>query len=94
MNAVIQWLIMGALVGWSTWSILRRYAPKPVQRFKESLARKADQHGWKSVATSLRKVTVAGSDCSSGCASCKGCDTAPAEDEPKPVIIRASSGCH
>jgi hypothetical protein len=92
MNAHLQSLILTLIVAWSVWSLLRRYFPKPVQRFKEKLALRAEHHGWFKVATSLRKVTVTGSDCSSGCSSCHGCDT-PTESvaEEKPVTIRSSS---
>lgn len=87
MNAIVQWLVVGALLLWSAWAMLGRLAPVTAGRLRESVASALAAHGHDQLAARLRTAPVS-SGCDSGCGTCKtGCATpvAPvASSRPEP----------
>lgn len=89
MNATLQWLVVGVLLGWSVWAMLARLAPGVALALREQLARAAAARGRDGLAARLREIPAA-AGCDSGCASCKTGCAAPAP-APAPVPVRPDS---
>lgn len=89
MNATLQMLVVGLLLGWSTWVMLGRFFPGTMASLRTWLATRAAARGHARLAERLRPAPAAGG-CDSGCGSCRtGCSsggsggsTSPASPAP------------
>jgi hypothetical protein len=86
-----QWIV-GAIVAYAFWAVLKRYMPKTVRKAVRSRAvRTARRFGWTALANRLEaeKKTVA--SCADGCGSCGGCgsnDEKPAADKKTVIPLK------
>lgn len=71
MSALLQWLIVGLIVGWSLQVALRRLLPGVSRQLQSRLARLLTAAGAQRLAARLPVAPVAAA-CDSGCS---GCDT-------------------
>lgn len=96
MSTLLQWLVVGLIVGWSLQLSLRRLLPSVSRQLQAGLARRLEAAGAGRLAARLQAAPVAAA-CDSGCS---GCDTACGKTAPvteKPVAWRAppsSGACH
>ena len=73
MYAVLQAVIIAAIVGFCAVQMLRRLMPKLSRDLQVKGARALDRAGMQSMAQKLQPVEALDSGCGSGCGSCKGC---------------------
>lgn len=66
----MQELIVGLLVAWSVWRVLRRFAAQPLYRGQLRLANLVKQVGWLGLAAWLTPVAPTAAGCGSGCDGC------------------------
>jgi hypothetical protein len=82
---MMQEWIVGAIVAYAFWVVLKRYMPKTVRRAIRSRAvRTARWLGWNALANRLEAETKTVASCGDGCGSCGGCgsnDEAPTADK-------------
>ena len=71
--AVLQAVIITAIVGFCAAQMLRRLMPKLSHDLQVKGARVLDRAGLPSMAQKLQPVEALDSGCGSGCGSCKGC---------------------
>lgn len=88
----MQELIVGLLVVWSLWRVLRRYAPQVMYRVQNALANLVRKIGWSRLAVWLIPVVPVTAGCGSGCSdcapSCASHAATPASIEPSPSEAR------
>ncbi len=88
MNATLQMLVVGLLLGWSTWVMLGRFFPGTMASLRTRLASLAAARGHARLAERLRPAAAAGG-CDSGCGSCRtGCSSGSGSSGPAPVQWR------
>lgn len=92
--ALVQGIVIAAVVAWSTAFALRKLFPVTSRRALAALARRLDRPAsptWlRTTARRLEPRASTGASCSDGCASCGGCgtpDVKPAVD-PLPLAFR------
>ncbi len=97
MSALLQWLIVAVIVGWSLQLTLRRLLPGVSRQVQSRLARLLAAAGAGRLAVRLQVSAPVTPACDSGCS---GCDTACGKAAPvpeQPVAWRAppsSGACH
>lgn len=73
----MQQVIVAVVVLFAAIAVVRRYAPSAWKTACAALAAKcAKSLGWHALAQRLAARQPAAPDCSSGCATCSGCDLA------------------
>ncbi len=79
-----EWIV-GAIVAYAFWAVLKRYMPKAVRKAVRSRAvRTARRLGWSALANRLEAEKKSVASCGDGCGSCGGCgsnDEAPTADK-------------
>ena len=73
MYAVIQAVIITAIVGFCAVQMLRKMLPKLSHDLQVKGAQTLNRAGLTSIAQKLEPVEAKDSGCGSGCGSCKGC---------------------
>ena len=73
MYAVLQAVIITAIVGFCAAQMMRRLMPKLSRDLHVKAAKALDRAGMPSMAQKLQPVEAPDSGCGSGCGSCKGC---------------------
>lgn len=97
MNAVLQWVVVALVVGWSLLLAFRRLLPGVSRRLQTRLGEICLSHGWTRLARLLHATVPAVPGCE---AACPGCDTvcskapAPAEQPVKWRSPPSSGACH
>lgn len=97
MSALLQWLIVGLIVGWSLQVALRRLLPGASRQLQSRLARALALAGAPRLAARLQAVAPVAAACDSGCS---GCDTGCSKvvtSAVQPVQWRSppsSGACH
>lgn len=100
MSALLQWLIVGLIVGWSLQVALRRLLPGVSRQLQSRLARLLAMTGAARLAARLQVVAPAAAACDSGCSGCDtGCSkvAVPVTPVAQPVQWRSppsSGACH
>ena len=97
MSAVLQWLVVGLIVGWSLQVALRRLLPGASARLLARLSTLLAAAGASRLAQRLQAATPAAPACDSGCSGCDtGCSKV-ALPATRPVQWRSppsSGACH
>ncbi len=97
LSDLVQFMVMGALLSWSVFFMLRRSFPALGQKQQARLSDFAQTHGWLKLANWLAPAAKPASGCGSGCSNCSSCGSNPAVSE-QPVQWKTqpskSSGCH
>ena len=79
-----EWIV-GAIVAYAFWAVLKRYMPKAVRKAVRSRAvRPARRLGWSALANPREAEKKSVASCGAGCGSCGGCgsnDEAPTADK-------------
>jgi len=73
MYAVIQAVIITAIVGFCAVQMLRKMMPKLSHDLQVKSAHALNRVGMTGMAQKLEPVEAKGDGCGSGCGSCKGC---------------------
>ncbi|MGN6364030.1 DUF6587 family protein [Asticcacaulis taihuensis] len=73
MYAVIQAVIITAIVGFCAVQMLRKMLPKLSHDLQVKGAQTLNRAGLTSIAQKLEPIVAKGDGCGSGCGSCKGC---------------------
>lgn len=83
-SALIQNVLVGALLSWSLWRFLRTLMPTLMRNLQNRLAQAVAKTGWLKLGSWLQSGE-AGAGCGSGCNTCGTCATptsaTPAETE-------------
>ena len=66
----MQELMVGLLVAWSLWRVLRRFAPQLMYRVQNALANLVRKIGWSRLAVWLTPVAPVMAGCGTGCDGC------------------------
>lgn len=69
MSESMQWAIIGVVVAWSLWRVLKKILPGTMNSAQALLAKQLRAAGWNKTANWLAPVATAGG-CGSGCGSC------------------------
>lgn len=96
MNAMLQWLVVALIVGWSLQVALRRLLPGVSRTLQSRLAAALRAIGAPALAARVQAAPAV-SSCSSGCSGCDtGCSktTAPAEQPARWRSPPSSGACH
>lgn len=80
LNALIQYVLVGALLSWSLWRFLRTLMPTLMRNLQNRLAQVVAKAGWLKLGSWLQSGE-AGAGCGSGCNTCGTC-AKPASDAP------------
>ncbi|MES3039794.1 MAG: DUF6587 family protein [Pseudomonadota bacterium] len=84
LSALIQNVLVGALLSWSLWRFLRTLMPTLMRNLQNRLAQAVAKAGWLKLGSWLQSGE-AGAGCGSGCNACGTCATpasaTPAETE-------------
>lgn len=80
LNALTQYVLVGALLSWSLWRFLRTLMPTLMRNLQNRLAQVVAKAGWLRLGSWLQSGE-AGAGCGSGCNTCGTCAT-PASDAP------------
>lgn len=72
MSALLQWVVVAVMVGWSLHMAFRRLLPKASRALQTHLAEFCTAHHWPRLAHLLHATAPVVPGCSSGCS---GCDT-------------------
>lgn len=72
MSAVLQWLVVAVMVGWSLHMAFRRLLPAASRALQAQLGEVCMAHGWPRLAHLLHATAPVVPGCGSGCS---GCDT-------------------
>ncbi len=80
LSALIQYVLVGALLGWSLWRFLRTLMPTLMRNLQNRLAQAVARAGWLRLGSWLQSGE-AGAGCGSGCNTCGTCAT-PASATP------------
>ncbi|MBX3701339.1 MAG: hypothetical protein KF903_10110 [Dokdonella sp.] len=99
MNAtIVQGVVVALIVGWATWSALRRLLPQTSRRCIARVLgwfdRPALPDAWRRRARAWQPRSSQGGSCGTGCASCGGCggaDLARADPGPRPLVFTPGS---
>lgn len=73
MYAIIQAVIITAIVGFCAMQMMRKLMPKLSHDLQVKGANALNRAGMQSIAQKLEPVEAKDSGCGSGCGSCKGC---------------------
>jgi len=96
-SAVLQWVVVAVMVGWSLHVAFRRLLPKASRALQMHLAGFCVAHHWSRLAHLLNATAPVVPGCSSGCSGCDtSCSKAPVAIE-QPVHWRSppsSGACH
>lgn len=97
MNALLQWLVVALIVGWSLHVALRRLLPGVSRTLQAHLAVLLQAAGATQLASRLQQVAAPAASCDNGCSGCDtGCSKVAAPTE-QPVQWRSppsSGACH
>lgn len=84
LSMLIQYGLVGALLGWSLWRFLRTLMPSLMRNLQNRLAQVVAKAGWLRLGSWLQSGE-AGAGCGSGCNTCGTCASpapaTPAETE-------------
>lgn len=73
-SALIQYMLVGALLSWSLWRFLRTLMPTLMRNLQNRLAQAVAKAGWLRLGSWLQSGE-AGAGCGSGCNTCGTCAT-------------------
>ncbi|MDI7776075.1 DUF6587 family protein [Asticcacaulis sp. EMRT-3] len=71
--AVIQFVIITAVVVFSLWQLAKKLLPNTVRDVQGRMARLMDRRGLHGLAHAVQPAAAPATGCGSGCGSCKGC---------------------
>lgn len=97
MNAVLQWLVVALMVGWSLHVALRRLLPGVSHTVQRRLAALLGAAGATTLAARLQQEPLSSASCDNGCSGCDTGCSKPAAASPQPVQWRSppsSGACH
>ncbi|MEK6788949.1 MAG: DUF6587 family protein [Pseudomonadota bacterium] len=80
LSMLIQYGLVGALLGWSLWRFLRTLMPSLMRNLQNRLAQVVAKAGWLRLGSWLQSGE-AGAGCGSGCNTCGTC-ASPASATP------------
>ena len=85
----MQELMVGLMVAWSLWRVLRRYAPQLMYRVQNALANLVRKIGWLRLAVWLTPIVPVAAGCGSGCDGC-GTSAAPSPNSSLKSSLKSS----
>lgn len=84
-SALIQYVLVGALLSWSLWRFLRSLMPVLMRNLQNRLAQKVARAGWLRLGSWLQSGE-AGAGCGSGCNACGSCATPTPSAAAEPEV--------
>lgn len=97
MNALLQWLVVAVMVGWSLHVALRRLLPGLSRSLQSRLAVLLQAAGATQLAIRLQETAAPVASCDNGCSGCDtGCSkmAVPAEQPVQWRSPPSSGACH
>ncbi|HEY6544344.1 MAG TPA: DUF6587 family protein [Dokdonella sp.] len=89
--ALVQAMVVSAMVAWAVGFALRKLFPVTTRRWLASLSRRFDRPAvprWlRATARFIEPRASTGASCSDGCSSCGGCGTSEARPAVEPIPL-------
>ncbi len=94
LSLLIQYVLVGALLGWSLWRFLRTLMPTLMRNMQNRVAQTVAKAGWLKLGSWLQSGE-AGAGCGSGCNACGTCATpAPAAPDQTEAPVKWRDPSH